>query len=167
MSSSGEYEKRPPTGNSEKTFNDAAVEQEVSQLARTMTNMSMRQQNLSEGQNPFGEDVDPTMDPRSEKFDYQAWIRSLLHITSRDPERYPTRTAGISFTNLNVHGYGTATDHQKTVGNVLLDIPGVLKGLLTKGKGQRIDILRDFEGLVRDGEMLVVLGPPGRCDPFP
>jgi ABC-type multidrug transport system ATPase subunit len=34
-------------------------------------------------------------------------------------------------------------------------------------KERRIDILRDFDGLVRKGEMLVVLGPPGSgCTTF-
>ncbi|THU83339.1 putative ABC multidrug transporter [Dendrothele bispora CBS 962.96] len=136
------------------------AQHEVVALARRMTNMSLKQQNLAQYQNPFGHQEDPTMDPRSGKFDYQKWIRTLLHVTSRDPESYPQRTAGISFTNLNVHGYGNSTNHQKTVGNVLLDIPGTIANVLGN-KGQRIDILRNFEGLVKNGEMLVVLGPPG------
>jgi ATP-binding cassette, subfamily G (WHITE), member 2, PDR len=166
--SEGEGEKRPDSAgsSSDVTANGApsepGIEQEVVQLARAITGQSLRGQNLGDNQNPFGEEVDPRMDPRSEKFDYETWIRSMLHITSRDSERYPERTAGISFTNLNVHGYGTATDHQKTVGNILLDIPEMLKNFVTRQKGQRIDILRDFDGLVKHGEMLVVLGPPGR-----
>jgi len=138
------------------------AQHEVTSLARRMTNISLKQQHLSNYENPFGEQQDPTMDPRSGKFDYQKWIRTLLHVTSRDPDKYPRRTAGISFANLNVHGYGNSTDHQKTVGNVLLDLPRTAVNQLGGGKGRRIDILRNFEGLVKDGEMLVVLGPPGR-----
>ncbi|KAF5346654.1 hypothetical protein D9758_013227 [Tetrapyrgos nigripes] len=134
-------------------FNPQAPE-EVTALARRMTSSSMRDRN------PFNDHDDPTMDPRSGKFDYQKWIRSVLQITSRDPERYPQRTAGISFTNLNVHGFGQSTDYQKTVGGVLLDIPRAIIDFLGRRR-QRIDILRNFEGLVKDGEMLVVLGPPG------
>jgi len=168
MSSDDEKSHRPQSaGNSENTVHDdtamdSRVEQEVIELARTITKQSLKQQQLRDDQNPFGEDVDPRMDPRSGKFEYKAWIRAMMQLTSRDPENFPERTAGISFTNLNVHGYGTSTDHQTTVGNVLLDIPGMIGGLFTKGKGDRIDILRDFEGLVKSGEMLVVLGPPGR-----
>jgi ATP-binding cassette, subfamily G (WHITE), member 2, PDR len=128
--------------------------EEITQLARQMTNASMHR-------DPFNDRDDPTMDPRSGKFDYEKWIRSVLQITSRDPERYPQRTAGISFTNLNVHGFGQSTDYQKTVGSVLLDIPRAIIDILGRRR-QRIDILRNFEGLVKDGEMLVVLGPPGR-----
>ncbi|KAK7058385.1 Multidrug resistance protein [Paramarasmius palmivorus] len=144
---------------------DEDAEVQVTQLARAVTTMSLGGQSIrSEASeatlNPFSDSVDPTLDPRSEKFNYHRWIRSMLAIHSRDPERYPNRTAGISFTNLSAYGYGKPTDHQKTVGNVLLDGPGMVRDLLGN-KGQRIDILRDFEGLVKHGEMLVVLGPPG------
>ncbi|THU88646.1 hypothetical protein K435DRAFT_866116 [Dendrothele bispora CBS 962.96] len=39
------------------------------------------------------------------QFRLSEWIRALLHVTSRDLESYPQCTAGISFTNPNVHGY--------------------------------------------------------------
>lgn len=132
----------------------------VVQLARTVTKMSMKNVHTDD-HNPFIGTPDESLNPLSGKFDYKKWIHSILAITSRDPERYPTRTAGISFTNLNVHGYGSAADHQKTVGNVLLDVPSMIAGFFGR-KGKRVDILRDFEGVVRQGEMLVVLGPPGR-----
>jgi hypothetical protein len=87
----------------------------------------------------------------------------MLALQSRDPERYPTRIAGVSFTNLNVHGFGSPTDYQKTVGNIWLDYFGKFRRLIGVGKKlTKIQILRDFEGLVKAGEMLVVLGRPGR-----
>ena len=79
----------------------------------------------------------------------------------------PGRTAGIAFRNLNVHGYGAATDYQKDVGNIWLEALGVAEKALGQAKPRRIDILRDFEGIVHSGEMLVVLGPPGSgCSTF-
>ncbi|KAI3598044.1 multidrug resistance protein cdr1 [Moniliophthora roreri] len=141
-------------------------EEQVIEIARTFTQRSLGQHTPFDIVTPFSDKADPELDPRSEKFDPQQWLRSMLEITSRDPERYPKRTAGISFTNLNVYGYGKSTDYQKTVGNIWLDIPGTVKSLMGH-KGQRIDILRDFEGVVKDGEMLVVLGPPGSgCSTF-
>ncbi|KIY64375.1 AtrD, ABC-transporter [Cylindrobasidium torrendii FP15055 ss-10] len=143
---------------------DARAEQAVLQLARTVTNASLasgKGHHLAEGDNPFEGSTDPRMDPMSGKFDYHLWIRSVLHLSERDPERFAPRTAGVSYKNLNVYGYGKPTDHQKTVGNVLLDIPANLASLLSRNKGKRIDILRNFEGLVKHGEMLVVLGRPG------
>ncbi len=140
---------------------DAEAQEEVVQLARTVTNASLAHQGLSEGDNPFEGSTDPRLDPNSGKFDYHLWIRHLLSLGKRDLDR-PRRTAGIAYRGLNVFGYGKATDHQKTVGGVLLDIPGMF-GSLVGNHGRRIDILRDFEGLVKAGEMLVVLGRPGRC----
>ncbi|ESK91360.1 multidrug resistance protein cdr1 [Moniliophthora roreri MCA 2997] len=142
------------------------VQEQVTNLATKLTSSSSG----SQGPvvlNPFVERLDPAMDPRSKKFDHHRWIRSVFSLTSQDPEQqHVMRTAGVSFRNLNVYGFGKATDYQKTVGNVLLDIPGGVKGLLGQ-EGQRIDILTDFEGIVQPGELLLVLGPPGSgCSTF-
>ncbi|KAK1227247.1 Multidrug resistance protein [Marasmius sp. AFHP31] len=144
-------------------INPAIVEPEVSRLARTVTKLSTAQSHYDIEQDtssPFSENVDPSLDPRSGKFDYHRWTRWLLDISNRQLAPGSARTAGVSFQNLSVRGYGKPTDHQKTVWNVVWDIPGMVRGLF-EGKGQRIDILRDFKGVVKDGEMLVVLGPPG------
>ncbi|KAJ7609287.1 ABC-transporter extracellular N-terminal-domain-containing protein [Mycena polygramma] len=119
--------------------------------------------------NPFaGEAVDETLDPLSERFDMTAWLKSVMHIASRDPENFPRRTAGVSFRNLNVHGVGSPTDYKKTVGNVWLEAVSAVRGVLGMGDGKRkIQILRDFDGLVKSGELLVVLGRPGSgCSTF-
>lgn len=133
---------------------------EVVQLARTITNASIANQHLAEGDNPFEGSTDPRLDPLSGKFDYHLWIRSVLGLAQRDLNR-PRRTAGISYRGLSAYGFGKPTDYQATVGNYLM---GVISGIrsLQGNKGRRIDILRDFEGLVKQGEMLVVLGRPGR-----
>ncbi len=154
----------------ETAYDDPAVEHEVVQLARTVTNASLPNAHLGEGDNPFEGSADPRMDPMSGKFDYHLWIRTVLSLNvlhAGDGEA-PGRTAGISYRNLNVYGYGKPTDHQRTVGGVLLDLPRMVYDLVggvfggSGGRGRRIDILRNFEGLVNAGEMLVVLGRPGR-----
>ena len=52
----------------------------------------------------------------------------------------------------------------QSVGNIVFSMASSLKSKLGFGKQdvRRIQILRDFEGLVKPGEMLVVLGRPGR-----
>ncbi|KAK7029741.1 ABC-2 type transporter-domain-containing protein [Favolaschia claudopus] len=119
--------------------------------------------------NPF-EDVagDERLDPNSPSFEIEAWLKSVMHIVSRDPERYPMRTAGVSFRDLNVHGVGSPTDYQKTVGNIWLSTVDSLRGVMGMGTGkQKIQILREFDGLVKSGEMLIVLGRPGSgCSTF-
>jgi len=76
------------------------------------------------------------------------------------------RSSGVCFQNLNVHGFGASTDYQKDVANVWLSLAATARQLTGSGR-QRIDILRQFDGLVHKGEMLVVLGPPGSgCSTF-
>ena len=118
---------------------------------------------VGDGINTFlNPNENPELDPHSDQFNSRKWTKNLLQVTSRDPERYPRRTAGVSFRNLSAFGYGTAADYQADVGNMWLKGVGWLRGLLGWRNKVRIDILRNFEGYVRNGEMLVVLGRPGR-----
>lgn len=48
----------------------------------------------------------------------------------------------------------------RTFANVVFEVVGLFNKITGRGK-RKIQILRDFEGLVRSGEMLVVLGRPG------
>lgn len=136
----------------------------VRSLARTMSHLSTKSRGTThsaEPLNPFSGDLeDPEMDPKSGSFNARKYMSNMLKIYSRDPEKYPTRTAGVSFRNLNVFGYGSAADYQPDV----LNVWGInsMKNLFGLGKKNRIDILRNFEGLVKSGELLVVLGRPGR-----
>jgi ATP-binding cassette subfamily G (WHITE) protein 2 (PDR) len=133
----------------------------VYSLARTVTQQSLKDSN-GEYINPFlGSGGNPSLDPQSGKFSARAWCKALLAIQSRDPERYPERTAGIAYKNLSVHGFGVPTDYQKTFGNYPLEIGGLFQRLIGKREKTKIQILKDFDGLVRSGEMLVVLGRPG------
>ncbi|KUL89663.1 hypothetical protein ZTR_00514 [Talaromyces verruculosus] len=136
---------------------------EITYLARQISQIS-RRSSLPSGEptNSFLDTTtDPELDPNSESFNQKKWVKNLLHITSRDPETYPRRTAGVRFRNLNAYGFGTAADYQADVFNTWLKAFGYMRGWLGLRKKRRIDILRDFEGLVKSGEMLVVLGRPG------
>lgn len=137
------------------------VEDDIKSLAKELTRQSTHISTL-EPHNPF---IDPEknaiLDPNSVDFNAKAWMKNLLALQSRDPERYPRRTAGFAFRNLNVHGFGKPTDYQKDVANAPLEIGNLFRAITGSGK-HRIQILRDFLGIVNDGEMLVVLGRPGR-----
>ena len=140
---------------------DGEKDETVTQLARTFTQHSIK---TADGHyvNPFENSDDPLLNPHSGSFSQRAWIKTLIGLASRDPERYPARVAGVSYKNLNVHGFGQPTDYQKTFGNY----PLAITSLFGKFRGDRgktkIQILRNFDGLVKSGEMLVVLGRPGR-----
>jgi ATP-binding cassette subfamily G (WHITE) protein 2 (PDR) len=142
----------------------ARREAEVHQLARRFTSQSTYS---TTNQNPFNAPAGSALDPNGEHFNARAWCKAMLHLQSEDEKANPPRTAGVSFRNLNVHGFGSATDYQKSVGNVWLEGVGLVKKLMGAGKKTKINILRSLDGLVESGEMLVVLGPPGSgCSTF-
>ncbi|KAI0008379.1 ABC-2 type transporter-domain-containing protein [Xylariaceae sp. FL0662B] len=162
-----EVDKETTTDSSKETNIDAATELErreslVHALARRYTTQS---QAGYPGQNPYL-DVDPDspVNPNSSNFSARAWAKAVVKMA--EGMGHDFRTAGVCFQNVNVHGFGAATDYQKDVGNVWLEGVGLIRKLM--GHGQRkVDILRNFDGLVRKGEMLVVLGPPGAgCTTF-
>lgn len=132
---------------------------EVTQLARQLTGLSQQQSHGGYTNTFLGSD-NAALDPHSGKFNAREWVENLVGLVSRDPERYPTRTAGVSFRNLNVYGFGTPTDYQKTFGNYPLEVGSIFNAITGRRKS-KIDILRHFDGLVCSGEMLVVLGRPG------
>lgn len=133
-------------------------ERNIMQLARTLT----RPEGTADPQykNPFFESVDPALDPNSDKFDARIWTQSVLALSSRNSDRNASRTAGISYRNVSCHGFGNPTDYQKTFGNYILELGNLVGKIRGVGK-RKIQILRDFDGLIRSGEMLVVLGRPG------
>ncbi|KAE8453210.1 hypothetical protein EG329_011277 [Mollisiaceae sp. DMI_Dod_QoI] len=139
---------------------DGEIKPKISQLARAITQHSIKDAS-GEYINPFGHTDNPLLDPLSEKFSPRAWIQTLIGITSRDPERYPQRVAGIAYKNLSAHGFGEATDYQKTFGNYPLETGNLFRRIMGRRQQTKIQILRNFDGLVRSGEMLVVLGRPG------
>lgn len=135
------------------------AEAEVKELARLYSHTS------TIGHNPFNAPEDSHINPKSDHFRARSWIKAMLKLRE-ETNSAKDRTAGVVFKNLSVYGYSAATDYQKTVGNYPLDLIGLAKGLVGQ-RSKRIDILRNFEGLVKAGEMLVVLGPPGSgCSTF-
>jgi hypothetical protein len=110
--------------------------------------------------NPFlGVPTGSTIDPASSTFTARDWLYNLLGFIAKEPERYSYQTGniGMSFANLDVYGFGSPTDYQKTVGNVWLGIGRVFRFWVGTGK-QKVQILKGFDGVLNKGEMLLVLG---------
>ncbi|KAJ5711233.1 CDR ABC transporter [Penicillium malachiteum] len=78
--------------------NEEQIEEEVTRLAQKLTRQSTRF-SVTEGQNTFIDtpDEDSTLNPASANFRARNWMKNLLAITSRDPERYPARQAGCAW----------------------------------------------------------------------
>jgi hypothetical protein len=112
--------------------------------------------------NPFFSSDNPELNPQSSTFSVAKWLQAIMNITLRDPDRYPKGVAGVAYRDLSAYGKGEATDFQHTFGNYPLKLFKSVRGLLVSKKESRVQILRGLDGLVKSGEMLVVLGRPGR-----
>jgi hypothetical protein len=127
---------------------------EIARIARSLSRMSQPGQSG----NPFDQPDDSPLNPNSDKFNARAWIKALVAASAPETRR----TSGVAWRSLGVHGYSEATDFQHTVSTIGYGAVGALRRLFGN-KGRRIQILDGFDGLLKSGEMLVVLGPPGRC----
>lgn len=103
---------------------------------------------------------DPVLDPTSEQFDHYKWARMMLKLM--DQEGVPLRkSTGVVFENLNISGSGSALQYQTNVGSIPL-APFRPRDYISFGKrATQKKILRNFDGVLKTGELLIVLGRPG------
>jgi hypothetical protein len=151
--------------NQDTTESDADIQGRVADLARTFSRSSAVSAPRPSLQHTFTANpflsAAPSLEPNSPEFDAKRWARTLLHAFSQDPEKYPRHTVGVAYRNVGVHGFGRPTDYQKDVLNVLWRAPLILRDWISN-RQTKIQILRGMDGLVKSGEMLLVLGRPGR-----
>ena len=100
---------------------------------------------------------DEVFDPNSQKFDLYKWIRMTIRLF--DEEGFRLKRSGMVFKNVNVSGSGSAMNIQSNIGSTFLAPFRI--GETLRGKKQPRQILRNFDGLVKSGELLIVLGRPG------
>ncbi|EFQ33720.1 ABC-2 type transporter [Colletotrichum graminicola] len=88
-------------------------------------------------------------------------------------EEEKTRHSGVIFRNLTVKGVGLGASLQPTIGDIFLGLPRKVKMLFTRGpktafaKPPVRELISHFDGCVRPGELLLVLGRPGSgCSTF-
>lgn len=101
---------------------------------------------------------DSTLNPQSKDFDSSKWASRLVQHLEATGVR-PART-GIMFKDLTVSGTGDAVQLQQTLGSTLTALmrPGEF---LSLGKKAPKRILNQFDGLLKAGETVIVLGRPG------
>ncbi|KAF4336765.1 ATP-binding protein multidrug cassette transport [Fusarium beomiforme] len=88
-------------------------------------------------------------------------------------EEEKTRHSGVIFRGLTVRGVGLGSSLQPTVGDFFLGLPRKLAKLFTQGPKAAMakppvrELISNFDGCVRPGELLLVLGRPGAgCSTF-
>ena len=88
-------------------------------------------------------------------------------------EEEKTKHVGVVFKHLTVKGMGLGAALQPTFGDIFLGLPRLLRNIFTKGprrgagKPPIKTIINDFSGVIKPGEMCLVLGRPGSgCSTF-
>ncbi|EPE05021.1 abc transporter [Ophiostoma piceae UAMH 11346] len=108
---------------------------------------------------------DPSLDPQSPQFDISKWLGRFIRRVRGEGHASPHAEPGIMFKNLSVSGSAPDLQLQETVASFvtnIVELPlrvGELVGLREKAPNRRI--LNEFNGVIRGGELLVVLGRPG------
>ena len=134
------------------------INQEIGELARQLSRVSTT---AGAELQAFSPQPGSKLDPNSTNFDPRSWVKAFVKLVESEEGSAPTRSLGVAFRNLNVYGWGTGASHQKTFLDYPVDAVSYVLGLLSGGKKKKIDILRNFEGVIEQGELLLVLGPPG------
>lgn len=143
-------------GNDHHNTTDSAAfpEEQIHDLARSLSRHSASGEHL-----PWEADENSILNPASPNFNAREWVKAILKLQAENPEA-PGRTTGIAYSNLQAYGTGGGLEYQQTVSNLPIKVGESVKERVSGG-GNRVQILQPMDGLVRSGEMLVVLGPPG------
>ncbi|KAL3448042.1 ABC-2 type transporter-domain-containing protein, partial [Aspergillus insuetus] len=118
--------------------------------------------------NAYNPEPGTDLDPHSPKFNARAWVKAVVKLAQGDPDAAPPRFLGVAFKNLSAYGSSSGSERQLTVFNAVPTAFSYAASILgAKRRGSRVEILRDLEGVVEQGELLLVLGPPGSgCSTF-
>ncbi|CAI7616198.1 unnamed protein product [Penicillium manginii] len=108
---------------------------------------------------------DPRLDPENPQFDHNRWAQNLLIKVHEAGIDIPDQ--GIVFSDLSISGSGAALQFQETLLSSLT-VPFRNAARAFSGqKSQPRRILHSFDGLLKGGELLLVLGRPGSgCTTF-
>ncbi|KAJ5248081.1 hypothetical protein N7524_012041 [Penicillium chrysogenum] len=156
-------EQSPPHTGDASTLGDSPMELidqvDVETLTKIATARSRRQSTLGTTDNlAVLAQQDPALDPQSGKFDLRKWLKAAFNDINR--EGHSGHTSDVVFKQLNVYGSGAALQFQDTVTSTLT-APFRLPQIIRESKSPQRRILKDFNGILKSGELLLVLGRPG------
>ncbi|KAJ5372413.1 hypothetical protein N7517_004419 [Penicillium concentricum] len=151
----------PPHTGDASTLGDspmAFIEQDdVETLTKIATQRSRQQSTAGTNLTVLAEQ-DPALDPQSGKFDLQKWLKLAFTDISRDGRA--GHSSDVIFKKLNIYGSGAALQYQNTVTSTLTALVRVPQ-IIRESRSPPRRILKDFNGLLKSGELLLVLGRPG------
>jgi ATP-binding cassette, subfamily G (WHITE), member 2, PDR len=143
---------------------DAQETEELTRIARVMSRQwsaiaESRQGRLTRMETVTGIPEDsPVFDPNRSEFDLYKWVKRNLH--GMDEKGIKLRRAGITFKDLHVSGSGASLNLQQTVSSSITGLFRFGEAFRSRNIPEK-KILRNFDGVLKSGELLVVLGRPG------
>lgn len=152
------------------------VQNDIRELARTVTqesqnelnslNLTRTQTHVSglSGVNPiFDIEADPRLDPQSESFDSEFWIKTTRKLVYSDPDYYKPSSLGVVYKNLRSYGHSVNSDYQSNFDNIAVKLATKFLRSFNKSyqKSIEFDILKSMDGIIPSGKLTVVLGRPG------
>lgn len=138
-------------------------------VRRTASSAIVGDEEAGEG----GRNADTDREEDADSFELDEFIREGYF--EKRKEGYSAKKVGVVFKNLTVEGVGDSMQFVKTLPDAVIGSFGPdLYRLVSRflpflrfGGGKRRTLIHDFTGLVRDGEMMLVLGRPGSgCSTF-
>ncbi|KAH9022164.1 pleiotropic drug resistance ABC transporter [Lactarius pseudohatsudake] len=127
----------------------------VNQLRRTLT---LHSESARGPGTVLSESSETLSVPATGPFDFGKTLRTIMK--KRDRAGIQSRELGVMFRDLRVVGLGAAISYQRTIGSVF-NLKVILEKIQALRRPPLRNILSGFEGVVRPGEMLLVLGNPG------
>jgi ATP-binding cassette subfamily G (WHITE) protein 2 (PDR) len=148
-----EFDRRPLERRATRTDINNDERRELQRVLSTMTvsRKSTRRQSIVEWN-------EPAVDPGSDEFDLSKFLHTFRHYL--EEEGIEMKKLSVVYKDLNVYGSGAALQLQKTVSDMLL-APIRPQEFFSFGKKDRKQILHRFDGIIKSGELCVVLGRPG------
>ncbi|KAL2271986.1 hypothetical protein VTJ83DRAFT_1357 [Remersonia thermophila] len=144
-----------PNADRRRSLEHALEEHDQNELRRIATALSQHHPETIDA-------TDAALNPDSADFDVTKWVRHFIR--QLNEQGHQASHLGVLWRDLDVFGSGSALQLQETVTSVLAAPARV--GEMARNK-QRKQILHGFHGLLRSGELLVVLGRPGSgCSTF-
>lgn len=145
-------------------------------IGRMFSNPNRGADDVEKQSSPEADGADSERTAHGDGFELEQFIREG-HLEKRNPQNgESTKKVGVLFKNLTVKGVGTSAISVRTLPQAITGTFGPdlynficnwIPALNFRSPGKPRDLIRDFTGVVRPGEMMLVLGRPGSgCSTF-
>jgi len=147
----------------------AELQREFSRQSQRISRQQTRRQSATKGTQDVEKAVSSGSSEEDEPFDLEDTLRGNKQL--EEDSGIKGKKIGVVFDKLTVKGVGGIKNYQPTFPDAFINfvnVPGTLMSLFGRGKkGKEVNILQDFRGVVKPGEMVLVLGRPGSgCTTF-